>query len=341
MKKVFSLFFIVMFSVFSFFSNVSADTGDFYEKHEERFDDANFSDTYMDTVKAFDSETNDFDCGITEVTCSINAFTMKPVLGLINIIASGTKLLVLEPSMITKDAKFVELKKAFSKLSYTMLSIFLAWQIMASLVQRYMSTEELPDEYNQHLIKTVMCGILLGVYTYLFDFILNIQKLAMSGLLDVSFKRDDLLVMFFFNTPAYSILYGVVVGLVNLVFLLALTYRYVLFGFLYVVGPLAIPTGVNQEYNYFSVWLRLIINNVVTLISQTIMFMLAMSALTGSLGFISSISSPYLAGTLGFLLSIVMLFVALVIPSMLGNLGSSTGTGRSLGRVARFAVTRR
>ncbi|MFS0783348.1 hypothetical protein [Bacillus sp. 1P06AnD] len=335
MKKWLASFMIFLFAILSIASPVFAEKGDFYKKHESDFEDKGFSKSQIKFIKAFDSETNSFDCGFTDLSCHINAFQYEPVIGITNVIAEGTKLLVLEPDLIVKDEKFQQYKKALSSLSYTMLTIFLLWQIMAAVAKRLGSPDDLPETYNDKLLKTIVCTIFLALYTPIFDYILNIQNLAVSSLLDAGLSKDDLLMMIFVNSPNYSIAFTLVIGLVNIVFLIALVYRFCLFGFLYVVGPIAIPTGVNEEYDYFSLWLRLIINNVVTLFCQSLMFMLGMAALTGQLGFVQSlprISTPIV----GFFLSLVFLFLALVIPSMLGGLGASTGTGRSMGKVVRY-----
>ncbi|MEK5105014.1 conjugal transfer protein TrbL family protein [Cytobacillus sp. FSL M8-0252] len=339
MKKVIPLSLIVVL-IFSIFTTTTAfaDKGEFYEKYEDEFSD--MPKGYQEFIEKFDADTMEFDCGKLDVVCIANSWQYNFALGFANFVALGTKVLVLEPETIVTDEGFTKYKNYLKTLSTIMLSLFLVWQIMIMVAKRFGDPDDYPQAMSNKLYLVVSGGILLGLYEPIFSYILRIQNLAISNLLESGLQRDDLFVMIFKYSPNFSIVFGIFVGLINIVFLLAIIYRFVAFGFFYVVGPIAIPTIVNEEFNYFQIWLRAIVNNLVTLFLQTLAFVLSLASMTGQLGFVKGLP-PLVDMVVGFLLAIVFCFFALVIPSYLGNLGASTGTGRALGKLVRYSVLRR
>ena len=338
MKKTLLILLILLIS-FNFISKSAfAEKGDFYERHESEFE--SYPDSYKDIVKKFDSETMTFDCGGLEIDCKIQSIQYSFALGLANFVSVGAKILVLEPDTIVKDKGFVKYKNYLKDLSTTMLSLFLIWQIMIMVARRFGDPDDYPQAMNNKLFLVVSGAIFIGLYEPIFSYILKIQNLAVNNLLDSGLSEDQLFLMIFLYSPSYSIIYGIFVGLINIVFVLALTYRFIAFGFFYVVGPIAIPTIVNEEFNYFQLWLRAIVNNLVTLFLQTLAFVLGLSAITGEMGFVAGLPTG-VDVVVGFIVAIGFCFFALVVPSLLGNLGASTGTGRTLGKIVRYSVIRR
>ncbi|MHC6167505.1 conjugal transfer protein TrbL family protein [Bacillus velezensis] len=341
MKKIIPILFAAVFLFTVCYAQPAhADTGDFYEKYEKKFDKKTYSDTYIDILKSFDADTMSFDCGLTELTCHVMSLQFGVALGFANFVAEGTKILVLNPESIVEDSGFKKYKNYLDDMSSIMLSLFLVWQIMVMVARRFGDPDDLPQALNNKIFSTVVGAIFLGLYSPIFGYILKLQHLAISNLLESGLSRDQLFLQIFLYTPSYSILFGIFVGLINIIFLLALVYRFVAFAFFFVVGPVAIPTIVNDEFNYFQIWIRAIINNLVTLFCQTLSFVLALAAMTNQLDFTKDLPMGVNV-VVGFILSLVFCFFALVIPSYLGNLGASTGTGRSIGRVVRLAVLRR
>lgn len=333
---------LLVFLIFSIITpqNGFAKEKDFYKKHKKQFDKVIISESYLDTIKSYDSETNEFNCGMIDVDCRLTAFQLKWATGLAIFIADGTKLLVLSPDMITKDNGFVKYKNYLQGLSTGLLVLFMLWQIMAMMMRRFGDPDDYPSAMNQKLLNVFVGAAFLGLYQPIFDMILTVQHDITSAIISSGIDKDSILLMMMLYTPKYSIFFTLFIGIINIVFLIALVYRFVALGFFYVVGPAAIPTIVNEEFNYFSVWWRYIINNIVTLFAQSLCFTLSLASMTGQFTFTKNLPAG-IDVVAGFLLSIVFCFFALVIPSILGNLGSSTGTGRTLGRIARYAVIRR
>lgn len=340
MKKIICITITLLISLTILPSFSYAAKGDFYNRNESELSKVQMGEDYIDTIKAYDFETNSFQCGTFDLNCKINASQMNWALGLANFVADGTQLLVLNPELITKDEAFVKYKNYLSELSSSMLVLFLVWQIMAMVIRRFGDPDDYPSAMNQKLVSVTVAAMMIGLYEPIFSYILTIEHDVTSAILTSGFDRERLALMIFMYTTDYSIFFTLFIAIIYIVFIIALVYRFVSFGFFYVVGPVAIPTMVNEEFNYFQIWLRYIVNNIITLFLQSLCFTLSVAATTNQFTFTKNL--PYGVDiAAGFLLAIVFCFFALVIPGILGNLGSSTGTGRTLGRIARYAVIRR
>lgn len=317
-----------------------AEEGDFYERHEAAFDKMKLPKDYIDIMKKYDDVTNSFDCGMTDISCKMIALQSGWGTGLAKFAGKATQGLVMKPETITKDAGFVKFKNYLQGLSSGMLILFLIWQVMVMMMRRFGDPDDYPQAMNQKLLQVFAGAVMLGLYEPIFDIILTVQHDATNAILQSGVSEDQLLLMVLLYSPSYSMLFGIAMGLIYIVFLIAILYRFVALGFFYVIGPIAIPTIVNDEFNYFQLWLKFIINNVVTLFLQSLAFSLSVAAMTLQFTFTKNLPNG-LDLIMGFLLSIVMCFFALVIPGILGNMGSSTGTGRMMGKVVRYALMRR
>lgn len=317
-----------------------ADKGDFYEKYEKDFKKMKFPDSYTDTIKSYDYDTNTFDCGLTKLNCHTTAFQLGWATGLAKFSAQAVQGILMDPEQIVKEPAFVRFKGYFQSMSTGLLVLFLIWHTMVMMMRRFGDPDDYGQAMNQKLLQVFAGASMLALYEPIFNIILTLQNDLTSGILKSGVGNEKLVLMVLLYSPGYSILFSLAMGIIYIVFSIAILYRFVALGFFYVVGPVAIPTIVNEEFNYFQLWLKFIVNNIVTLFMQSLAFALAVAAMTNQFAFTKNLPIG-LDIVMGFLLAMVLCFFALVIPSILGNLGSSTGTGRMMGRVARYALMRR
>lgn len=340
MKKLLSILMIFSILFLMLPTTSLADEGDFYKKHKKEFQKANLSKEYIETMQKFDYDTNSFNCGMTELSCKMTAYTSDLGIGLAKFAGSATKFLLKKPETIVKDKGFVKFKNFMSTLSVSMLTLFAIWQIIAMMMRRFGDPDDYPQAMNQKMLSLFAGGVFLGLYETIFTLILQIQYDATNSILQAGVGAEQLVLMVLLYSPEYSIIFGIAMAAICIVFVIAIFYRFVALGFFYVVGPIAIPTIVNEEFNYFQIWLKYIVNNCVTLFVQSVAFSLAVAAMTGQFSYTKGFPDG-LDVIMGFVLALCMCFFALVIPGILGNMGSSTGTGRMAGKVVRYALTRR
>lgn len=304
--------------------------GDLYKYKKPVFDKYLPFKSEKDFVKNYDYANNRFSCGMFDVGCKINAIEFKANLGLIKLVYSGIKTTAIKPTDITENKEFKKYKTGLAKLSHIILAIFLSWQTMKLVALRYAQADDGMVALNGKLMTVITSGILLGIYDKFIIFILHIQDLAVSAVLSVPSAKDLAVTLFIYGS-IYGMEVVLALAIILSVFSISYTYRFVLFGFLYITGVLAIPTAVNDEYNYFSIWLRQMINNGVTLFLQSIAFALGFSALIDWGAFTTGTS---------FTFAFAFFILALMIPTLLGQLGASSGTGRGIATVVRYATRR-
>ncbi|MEB6550212.1 conjugal transfer protein TraL [Heyndrickxia sporothermodurans] len=308
-----------------------ADTGDFYKDNKKAIEKKVKSKTIRKMIKNYDYDTNTFDCGTLDVMCKLNGFGYSAYIGIVKKTFNGLDIALVKPEYITKNKTFKKYKDGFNALSSSMLVVFLMWQMVKLIAQRYADAEDGMVAINDKLLTVAGAAILLGIYTNFFEWILKFQAYAVEGILKDSIKTKDVVLALFTNAE-YGMLLAFFIMLAFLIFPVIFMYRFILFGFLYITGVIAIPTMVNDEYNYFSIWLRLLVNNGITLFLQLLAFIIGITALIKTNDF-----SNY-GGS--FLVAMGFFMLAVAVPSLLGNLGASSGVSRGIGTAARHVMRR-
>ncbi|MDT0193676.1 conjugal transfer protein TrbL family protein [Exiguobacterium sp. BG5(2022)] len=320
-----------------------ADEGDFYERNKDAFKSYEnvLGEQYIEEiVKKYDYETNSFNCGKLNFTCHALSVFYPSIIGITNIVGEQIQLLVRDPDKITKDEGLKKYKGYLTSLSYLLLPLFLMWHMMVMALRRLGDPDDYQQAMNQKLLGVFAGAAFLGLYNQIFDIIITLQNDMLNGIVKDAANRESMAVMLFTWGPKHSVIVLLFVIIAMFVFGLALMYRFVALSFMFMVGPLAISTILNDEFNYFSIWWKYIINNMVTFILQAIAYAYCMQVLTNQNSYVRSF--PLLTQpTVAISMTLVITFFALTIPSLLGNLGNSTGTGRSMGRVAKVIMMRR
>lgn len=223
------------------------------------------------------------------------------------------------------------LKDGFSTLATTMCAIFILWHAMRITILYVGEPDDGMNIVQEKIWAIVGIGILLGVYTQFYDWILNLIQITSESLLNDRIDHYEVALTIAVNGGIYGILIGLILAVVIVVFAISLLCRFTLFTLLYVVGVLAIPTMLNDEYNLFKVWLRILVSNFITLFLQILCFTLGFNNLT-------SVNLVDMASGLMFFI------LALTVPSLLNQFGASSGSARAMASGARTAmrvVTRR
>lgn len=328
-RKIKYLIPFIILLCFSMSDNpVFAGTGDFYDRHRDVIDDKVHDEDMIDLIKDYNYESNSFDCGWFGFSCKVGSFMFKATFGLVKAIYGGVDNAVVTASDITGNDIFNSYKNGLQRLSTWMLAIFLMWQSVKIVALRFAESEDGMMALNEKLVKVVALGIMLGVYTQLFTLIMNLQEGAVRGVIQDTLDQEQIALSVFIYGADWGILIGLIIAVVMLIFNIAFMYRFVLFGLLYITGVIAIPTGVNDEYNYFSIWLRLLVTNGVTLFLQAMVFTLGVQAMF--------VQDAFNEGT-AFITGMAFFILALAVPTLLGQLGASSGTGRALGTAVRYA----
>ncbi|WP_430510713.1 conjugal transfer protein TrbL family protein [Gottfriedia solisilvae] len=304
-----------------------AKEGDFYKKYQSEFDKRIIDPNMIDLVKNYDYKTNSFDCGWTEFTCKVNSIGFQMSLGALKFAYGGLKYTVITPESIMRDEDFKKYKQALGTLSTSMLALFFLWSILSSYAKRFADPSDGFVVYNDKILLTVVACIILFEYDQVFTYLLKFQQYAVSGIIRETIDNEELVKTLFIYGAEYGMMIAFLIAAILLIFSAAYMYRFALFGLMYMVGPVAIPTITNETYNFFNTWLGIIINNGVTLFLQVLCFSIGLRR------FLTVGENP--------LLGIVFFFLALAIPGLLGSFGGGTGTARMGSEVAKHLMRRR
>lgn len=323
---------LLLYILFSFTSVASAKEGDFYKRHKKELDKWPIEER-VEMIKKYDFENNEFTCdGFMDFDCKIEGAQFKMAIGAVKLAYGGISNFVITPSEVTGNSVFKNYKQSLAGFSTMMMAIFLMWNVMKIVASRYADATDGSVAINDKIILLVTGTILLGIYDDFFVWILQFQEILVGAVLKDPVKMDDIVMIIFRNGYDYGFIVAFMIMLIMMIFSIAFMYRFVLFGLLYVTGVIAIPTLLNDEYNYFSIWIRQLINNGVTLFLQALAF---------SLGFQALVKNNAFSQGATFSVAIAFFVLALTIPGILGQLGASSGSGRAIGSVVRYAARKK
>ena len=213
----------------------------------------------------------------------------------------------------------------FKSLAWTITSIFILWQTVKIVILYSGNGDEGMNTLYEKMVAIITGAILLGIYPQLFNWILELTHLLTETMLTNPATHYDVMQVLAVNSVGYGIILMFVVSVILFVYFLSIMYRTVLFVILYISGVLAIPTIVNDQYNFFGLWLKIVVSNVLTLTLQLLCFVLGVKTL------VSLESGNMLMGMLFFI-------VGLSIPTLLNQFGASTGSAKAVGSTVKYVA---
>lgn len=324
-------------------TKVYAGEGDFYKRNKDTFKSYEnmIGKVHIEQlIKKYDFETNSFNCGTFDIYCNSRSLTYSGIVGASSFASESLKFLIRDPDMIIKDKGLSRFKGYMTTLSRSLLPLFLIWHMMVMALRRMGDPDDYHQAMNQKMLGVFGGAMFLGLYDKIFDMIFNIQNDMLRGIIKETSNAEAFAVMVFSWGEKYSQVVMLLLVLAMAIFGMIIMYRFVALSFMFMIGPLAIATILNDEFNYFSIWWKYIWNSLVTFLLQAIAYTYCIQVLTGQNAYIRSfplLTQPPIAMSMAF----VITMFALTIPSLLGNLGNSSGTGRSIGKVARMMVLKR
>ncbi|MFC3210748.1 conjugal transfer protein TrbL family protein [Planomicrobium okeanokoites] len=318
---------------------VFAEEGDFMEETIQEYSktegvkeqDIKNTESYMKNVlylEKYNYETNQFDCKWHEIGCHTNSFLFTTVSGFVFGAIDSFSKFQLDPDFITGNPIYEGYMLNFKSLAWTIAAIFILWQTLKIIILYSGNGEEGMNSLYDKLVAVIAGGILLGVYAQFFDWLLELTHLLTETMLTSPVTHYDVMQVMAVNSVGYGLILMIVVSAILFVFFLSILYRTVLFVILYITGVLAVPTIVNDQYNFFNLWLKTVVSNILTLTIQLLCFVLGIKTLV-------SLESG------NMIIGMVFFIVGLSIPTLLSQFGASTGSAKAVGSsvkyVARYA----
>lgn len=336
MKKVVVMLLLMVGASFVYWDFAHAAEGDFMDETLEDYkntseisaEEVNRAEIYMENVlflDKYDFETNQFNCKWYEVMCQTNGFIFTTVSGFVFAAIDSFGKFQIDSSEITGNPTYEGYMLNFKSLAWTITSIFIVWQTVKIVILYSANGDEGMNTLYEKLVAVITGAILLGIYPELFNWILELTHLLTETMLTNPATHYNVMQVLAVNTVGYGIILMLVVSIILFVYFLSIMYRTVLFVVLYISGVLAIPTIVNDQYNFFGLWLKIVVSNVLTLTLQLLCFVLGVKTL------ISLESGNMLMGMLFFI-------VGLSIPTLLNQFGASTGSAKAVGSTVKYVA---
>jgi hypothetical protein len=312
--------------------------GTWFETYSDIFETANpvaYELGMYDKYKEYDYVKGEFDCDggwIKSTSCQIDNILIPVYFDFVVFPVEVIKDTVAQTGDIQNNSVLVTYRDATAGLGVTLLAIFLSFHMVKIVALRLGDPDDVGGLVNEKTTKIIIGSILLGIYTKFMEWFFELSNTAAESVLGESMMTPaEHLARMLSMGKGVSFIIIILLTIIMIVFWIAFMYRIAVAGFLFAIGPIAITTIANDTYNYFDLWLKQMINNAVTIVLQAMAFAIGTVLVTGSA------TSDLFNLMLGF----VFYILAIMIPAMLGGLGSSSGTTRSLATIARTLAMRR
>ncbi|MCQ6341047.1 conjugal transfer protein TraL [Bacillus cereus] len=322
-------FVVLISSVFSPFSSsvAYAEKGDLYKKHEQELKKA--PDIYQEQIKNYDSKQKAFTCGKLEFMCNINSFFFQFGVGAMKFTEKQINHFILKPDDVLQNERYLKYQEGVSGLCKTLLIIFIMFHAVKIMSFRMLDAEDGSVVLNDKIVQIFVTCIVLYLYQDILRWVLKAQQFFVEGiteqLVDGDFIDRIAVQTIFAGEFAFYVMF--IMGILIFILVLQFLYRTALAGILFIMGPLAIVTKVNDNLNFYDFWIRLWLATFLTF---------GMQVLAVTLGFNFLLTPPIGYGeNENLFLGLAFFVLALTIPSILGQFGMSTNTTRTMMKFVR------
>ncbi|MDM8365410.1 MULTISPECIES: conjugal transfer protein TrbL family protein [Bacillus cereus group] len=322
-------FVVLISSVFSPFSSsvAYAKEGDLYEEHKQEFEKA--PEIYREQIKKYDKEQKVFKCGKLEFMCNINGFFFQFGVGAMKFTEKQINHFILKPDDVLQNERYLKYQEGVSGLCKTLLIIFIMFHAVKIMSFRMLDAEDGSVVLNDKIVQIFVTCIVLYLYQDILRWVLKAQQFFVEGiteqLVDGDFINRIAIQTIFAGEFAFYIMF--IMGILIFILVLQFLYRTALAGILFIMGPLAIVTKVNDNLNFYDFWIRLWLATFLTF---------GMQVLAVTLGFNFLLTPPIGFGNNeNLFLGLAFFVLALTIPSILGQFGMSTNTTRTMMKFVR------
>lgn len=279
-----------------------------------------------DFAKDFNTTTGKLKVSKFDVNGHINNVFLSIGTTLVKTSTEPLKHFTIKPADVLEAPSAKPMMVAFSTLTDTLLVLFLVFQLTKIMLARAIDIGYSGSAIYDKVLKTFVAGTLIGLYEPIFKALMNIQYLLVSPILNAIQIKDNTAGIIAFKglmiDGTAPMICLPLVAILLIVVALSLFYSLAMFIILYIMGPVAITTMVNDEMNFFSLWVRRLVSRILTLLLQSLCIAMCFASLF-------HITFKYQETITDLMLAIAFLFVALSVPKMLENFGDSSGAGRS------------
>lgn len=200
-------------------------------------------------------------------------------------------ILVLHPKQLT-DPTIKKYYNNIKSLSWSFLMLFLTFHSIRILALSMVQENSI--ELKLIIQKLIAASVLISSQFYIFEKLIEfnrsaIRAISSEGLGDLvniqKFYVKDHIIDFMKEPFAllFSTTFGVVFIVGVIIMCVQAVIRYAEISFLLIIGPIAISTMMNKEYNFFPIWWKNLLSTIFTQVFQVLLFVMLMTFLTKTL----------------------------------------------------------
>jgi len=289
--------------------------------------DKNQYNNMVDTIKNYNTATGELDCGTFDFGCKVKGLLISGGSDFLDIVINPLQNFIIKPSDVLNAPSVSGFKNAFTSLTDVAVVLFFIYQILKIISMRMTNGEGISQGVFEKTAKLIVSVCIIGVYEPLFKIALSVEYLLVSPILStvtLSETGADALIlrMMLLNSGVGTALLILGLGMIYLVITISLFYRLAMMILLYIVGPFAIASMVNDEMDFFTLWIRKLVANILTITLQALCI-----AMSIRIGF--RVNFDEATNVTDVCLSAAFMFLALGVPKLLENFGNSTGASRA------------
>lgn len=287
-------------------------------------------------------------CGSLELVCKGSIWLVIAIKDGLLAIGEFLKNTILVPGKLVKQNEEIErYVKNVRSLAWTFLELFIVFQGIRLLTMSMVAENH--TQIKAVIQKLFITAILLVSLEPAFNYLSELNEQVIKAMLgDVQKNIMENLAQTFFSSFFVSggalILSGVTMGLFNIsilfvvvvmlfIVIINIIIRNAELALVYILGPIAIVTNMNEKYNYFHVWWKHLLMLMFTTTFQVLLLSITLRFLTK----IADLTTFFQGDILFF---IGFLFLTLKVPNLMKEwVYSSEGTATNMGRMAGKIVS--
>ncbi|MGR9635281.1 conjugal transfer protein TrbL family protein [Bacillus cereus] len=239
-------------------------------------------------------------------------------------IAESVKLLksfIVEPNTIIHNDVIGSYFYYIRNFSWTLMLVFFVYKTIEILA---INSQD-PEDLKRLIRKVIVTGCLAGALSKGFEWLLEMNNMIVKGLTETDFNFNNFIV----NTPlskieanTYIALYVILLLFMGILFLILAFQQTIRFGELaaaFLLGPIAVASNLNDEFNYFNSWLR---NLYALIFTQSIqIFLVVVMVRMFAQADLTDIKTVFAAAA--------MMFVIVKMPAVVKEYMYTSGSGRA------------
>lgn len=304
---------------------------DYFEEIKSQVEERNGEGSYERTEEIIKEQynpvENSFDCDRFDIECQFISIGMIFLTSFIQVVLTPLSMVSVNPSVIMDTDIANAFINAFSILTNSLLSVFLIYQIIKITILRMGNFEHIQPELTDKITKTIIAVFLIGAYDDLFRIILNLQFVVVYPIINTfsnteALSQSVVIKMFFLDSLFVTLIVLLILAVLLFAVIIQFFYNIAFLTLLYIAGPLSITTLVNDEYNFFSLWLRNIIARILTVLFQSICIVISLMTLM-------NVEADLFNNIFNIFMSFAFIILAMSIPTILQQFGNTSGSGKA------------